>query len=68
MLENATWDLAGIGARSVPEVTASLSQNNQVKIEIHGAGNGNGKWQPVEFFADSLPAVPSNGNSVIVIR
>ena len=68
MLENAVWDLAGIGARSFPELTASLSQNNRVTIEIHGAGQRNGAWQPVEFFAHSLPAVPNDGNSVTVIR
>jgi hypothetical protein len=64
MLDNDNSDLTGIGARSVPESTADLSQNNHVPIEIHG----NGKQQPVEFFADSLPAVPSYGNSVTVIR
>jgi hypothetical protein len=63
MLDNNS-DLTAIGARSVPESTAGQSQNNHVTIEIHG----NGKQQPVEFFADSLPAVPSNGNSVTVIR
>jgi hypothetical protein len=47
----------------------SLSQNNHVTIEIHGDGNGKGRWQPVEFFADSLPAAPPNyGNSVTVIE
>jgi hypothetical protein len=68
MLENTNWDLAGIGARSVPTSTASFSQNNRVIIEIHGAGQGKGHWQPVEFFAHSLPAVPNVGNSVTVIR
>jgi len=63
MLDN-NLDLTRIGARSVPESTAELSQNNHVTIEIHG----NGKQQPVEFFANSLPAVPSYGNSVTVIR
>lgn len=67
-LDNTNWDLAGIGARSVPESTASLSQNNHVTIEIHGDGNANGKWQPVEYFADQLPADPNYGNSVTVIR
>jgi hypothetical protein len=68
MLGNTDWDLAGIGARSVPESTANLSQNNHVTIKLQGAGQGQGKWQPVEFFADSLPAVPDFGNSVTVIR
>lgn len=68
MLGNTLWDLAGIGARAVPVSTASLSQNNRVTIEIQGDPSANGKWQPVEFFADQLPASPNNGNSVTVIR
>jgi hypothetical protein len=67
-LDNTNWDVAGIGARAVPESTATLSQNNHVTIEIHGDGNGNGKWQPVQFFAEQLPADPNYGNSVTVIR
>jgi hypothetical protein len=66
MLDNTGTDLTAIAARSVPGTTASLSQNNHVTIEIHGEGNGNGRWQPVEFFADSLPAVPDEGNWVTV--
>ena len=68
MLGNDTWDLAGIGARSLSLETAPLSQNNRVRIEIHGDGNGRGKWQPVEFFADSVPGGPSYGNSITVLR
>jgi hypothetical protein len=49
------------------EAKESLSQNNHVTIEIHGDGNGKGKWQPVEFFADSLP-VAGYGNSVTVLE
>ena len=67
-LDNTLWDLAGIGARAVPESTASLSQDNHITIEIQGDPSTNGKWQPVEFFADQLPANPNNGNSVTVIR
>jgi hypothetical protein len=68
MTDNDNADLTGIGARSVPASTADLSQNNHVTFEIHGESNGNGKWQPVEFFADSIPADPSYGNWVNVIR
>ena len=68
MLGNDTWDLAVIGARSLSNMTAPLSQNDHVTIEIHGDGNGRGKWQPVEFFADSLPGAANYGNSVTVIR
>jgi hypothetical protein len=66
MLGNEESDLLGIGARSAPS-TADLSQNNHVVIEIHGDGNGKGKWQPVELFADAVPAEPTYGNSVVVI-
>jgi hypothetical protein len=37
-------------------------------IGINGAGNGNGRWQPVEQFADSLPGPPDYGNSITVIK
>jgi hypothetical protein len=69
MSDNEVSDLFGVGARSnfLANADASLSQNNHVTIEIHGDGNGKGRWQPVEFFADSLPAVPSYGNTVTVI-
>lgn len=72
MSDNYASDLYAVGARSnFSSVAAdpSLSQNNHVTIEIHGDGNGKGRWQPVEFFADSLPAAPPNyGNSVTVIE
>jgi hypothetical protein len=67
MLNNNLTDLTGVGARSLSEAKESLSQNNHVTIEIHGDGNGKGKWQPVEFFADSLP-VAGYGNSVTVLE
>lgn len=69
MSDNQVADLYAVGARSNFSVAAdpSLSQNNHVTIEIHGDGNGHGRWQPVEFFADSLPAGPDYGNSVTVI-
>lgn len=66
MLDNDLTDLTGVGARSLSESKQSLSQNNHVTIEIHGDGNGRGRWQPVEFFADSLP-VAGYGNSVTVM-
>jgi hypothetical protein len=68
MLGNDTWDLAGIGARSLSEQTAPLSQNNHVTIEIHGDGISQGKWQPAEYFSNSLPGVSNYGNSVTVFR
>jgi hypothetical protein len=70
MSGNAVHDLYGVGARSNFLVNAdpSLSQNNLVTIEINGDGNGNGRWQPVELFADSLPGPPDYGNSVTVIE
>jgi hypothetical protein len=70
MSGNALHDLYGVGARSNFLVNGdpSLSQDNHATIEIHGAGNGNGRWQPVESFADSLPGPPDYGNSVTVIE
>lgn len=65
-LNNQDSDLTGIGARSVVPSTAALSQDNRVTIELHGTGNG--RSQPVEFFADSVPSDPSYGNAVTVIR
>jgi hypothetical protein len=66
MLDNDTWDLAAIGARSTPSGDPSLNQNDHVTIEIHGHGNRRGRWQPVEFLADGLP-VAGYGNSVTLI-
>jgi hypothetical protein len=67
MLRNTETDLYAVGAHSTVASTAPLDQNNQVTIEIHGDGNGNGKWQPVEFFANSLPSPPDYWNLVTVI-
>jgi len=68
MLDNARSDLTVIGARSPSTSLAPLSQNNQVTIEINGAGNGKGKWQPVEVFSNTLiggvPGPQDYGNSV----
>jgi len=70
MSGNALHDLYGVGARSnfLVEGDPSLSQNNHVTIEINGAPNGSGRWQPVEQFANSLPGPPDYGNSVTVIE
>lgn len=65
---NNTWDLLGVGARFTPESAGSPGVNNHVTIEIHGNGSGHGRWRPVEFFADSIPANPSLNNTVTVIR
>jgi hypothetical protein len=69
MSGNSLHDLYGGGARSnfLANGDPSLSQNNHATIEIHGAGNGNGRWQPVEEFFDSLPASLDYGNSITVI-
>jgi hypothetical protein len=68
MRANGTADLTAIGARWTSPGTAGLSENNHVTIEIRGDGDANGKWQPVEFFADTVPSGPSYGNAVAVIR
>jgi hypothetical protein len=71
MSGNTLHDLYGVGARSnfLANGDPSLSQYNHATIEIHGVGNDNGRWQPVEQFADSLPAAPPDyGNSVTVIQ
>jgi hypothetical protein len=68
MSDNADADLTAIGARWLSGSTAGLSENNQVTIEIHGDGNDQSRWQPVEFVADTLPAGPNYGNAVVVIR
>jgi hypothetical protein len=70
MLNNTDTDFTAVAARSNPASAAPYSQNNHVTIEIHGDGNGNGKWQPVVFFADNLVngnAEEGNGNSYTVI-
>jgi len=71
MLDNSDTDFRAIASRSnFGPVLAdpSLSQNNHITIDIHGDGNDNGRWQPVEFFANSLPGPPDYGNSVTVIE
>jgi hypothetical protein len=69
MLDNTGSDLYAVGARTQFVSTASSTQNNHVTITIQGDGKGNGKWQPVEFFANSLPGnpIPDYGNWVNVI-
>lgn len=67
MAGNAFADLVAIGARWTSPAGAGLSVNNRVTIEIHGDGNGNGPWQPVEFVADSVPGGPY-GNVATVVR
>ena len=63
---NGTWDIFAVGARSIPESVGAPGVNNHVTIEINGEGRG--RWEPVEFFADSIPHDPSLNNSVTVIR
>lgn len=63
---NNTWDLLGVGAKAANASAPGV--NNHVTIEIHGDGQDRGRWNPVEFFADSIPADPSLNNSVAVIR
>lgn len=68
MSDNELSDLYGVGARSnfgATPADPSLSQNNHVTIVM--LGDGNGRSQPVEFFAHSLPGPPNYGNSVTVI-
>lgn len=65
---NTESDLYAVGARSnsVPGVDPTRSQNNHVTLTIKGNGQGNGRWQPVTYFRNSLPNSPNEGNSVIV--
>jgi hypothetical protein len=67
MVANEVADLVAIGARWASAGAAGRSENNRVTIEIRGAGNGKGRWQPVEWVADSVPA-GSYGNVAEVIR
>ncbi len=67
MVGNEVADLIAIGARWASAGAAGLSVDNRVTVEIHGAGNGKGRWQPVEWVADSVPAGPY-GNVADVIR
>ena len=66
MCGNRSRDLFGGGGRSLPESLGAQGVDNHVTIEIHGEGRG--RWQPVEFFADSIPNDPSLNNTVTVIR
>jgi hypothetical protein len=68
MAGNAFADLTAIGARWVAPSTAGLSVNNLVTMEIAGDGGEGGRWQPVEFKADGVPAGPSYGNLATLIR
>jgi hypothetical protein len=61
---NNTYDLLGVGARSAPESIGPPGVNNRVTIEIHGEDNGDGGWQPVEHFENSIPFDASTTNSV----
>lgn len=65
---NGRADLYAVGARSNPESIGSPGINNHVTIEIRGEASIHGKWNPVEFFANSLPGEFSATNSVTVIR
>jgi hypothetical protein len=65
---NPLADLYGVGARSNPVSIGSPGVNNHVTITINGAGKAAGRWQPIEFFADSLPFDANTTNSVTVIR
>ncbi|MEO6005187.1 MAG: hypothetical protein ABIZ04_01940 [Opitutus sp.] len=68
MAENNLFDLLGIGARSTPIALGSPGVNNHVTIAINGAGKNKGRWQPVEFFTDTIPSSASGNNTVTVIR
>ena len=65
---NNTWDLIGVGSRFTLPSVGSPGMNNHVTIELHGNAQGRGRWQPVEFFADSIPVDSSLNNTVTVIR
>jgi hypothetical protein len=51
---NNTYDLLSVGACSAPESIGTPGVNNRVTIEIHGKGDDNGPWQPVEHFENSI--------------
>jgi hypothetical protein len=68
MGHNNTYDLLGIGARSAPQSIGPPGVNNRVTIEIHGEDSGDGGWQPVEHFENSIPSDASTTNSVTIIR
>lgn len=66
MIGNHAADLLAIGARSLSDATAALSQNNRVTVELH-TSDENGRWQLVVSSADAVPAGPY-GNVASVIR
>ncbi|HUG12341.1 MAG TPA: hypothetical protein VMM36_15085 [Opitutaceae bacterium] len=68
MAENNVFDLLGIGARSAPSSLGSPGVNNQVTIIVSGEGSNKGRWQPVEFFTETIPFAASGTNTVTVIR
>jgi hypothetical protein len=68
MGENNTFDLLGVGARSTPIALGSPGVNNRVTITISGEGGHKGRWQPVEFFTDTIPSAAAGTNTVTVIR
>ena len=68
MADNNTHDLVGIGARSNPESIGPPGVNNHVTITIQDNGSSNGRWNPVEEFANSVPFDVNATNSVTVIR
>ena len=67
MADNEVADLVAIGARWLSPGAAGHSVGNGVTVEILGAGNGRGRWQPTESVADSVPDGPY-GNVAEVIR
>lgn len=63
--DNAGTDLYGVGGRSTPNSIGAPGVNNRVTIDIQGDGNIlKGRWQPVGFFANSLPCDANTTNSV----
>ena len=67
MSGNAVADLMAVGARWLLPSGAGRSTNNTVRVEVRGEADLNGRWRPVEFIADSVPA-GSYGNSAGFIR
>ena len=63
---NNVSDIYAVGARSWFAPTVLPGNNNHVTIVFRGERRG--PYEPVGFFADSLPNDPSLDNSVTVIR
>ncbi len=59
---NQIGDLIAVGARANPLSVGMPGTNNTVRIALHGIGS------LTEFRADSIPATPGSGNSLIVSR